>query len=274
MKLRKRDRQQQILEEIRVSPSIRLGDLATSYGVTKETIRRDIDELCDQGHLARTYGGAVAAFMNNEPGLRERTRVNPEGRRRMAELAVDLIANCGIVMIDTGATMAHICERLVGVIPMSGGIKLTAITNSLSNASTLGSNSSIRVIICPGEYDDRENAAFGPQTVEFLGRYHVDAMLMSAGGISGENVTDANSEAVAVKRAMLRRADRSILVVEQRKFNLPQFEKVCELSEIDDLVTDGPVPANVAEVMTTATRVHVTPSVAQDERTRRMATWS
>ncbi len=259
-KLSKRERQQRILEAIRLSPSIRLGDLAASHGVTKETVRRDIDELCEQGHLARTYGGAVASFMNYEPGLQERTRVNPEGRRRMAELAVDLIADCGIVMIDTGATMAHICERLAKVVPQSGEIKLTAITNSLRNASLLGANSSIRVIICPGDYDDRESAAFGPQTIEFLGRYKADVMLMSAGGISGENVTDANSEAVAVKRAMLRQADRSILVVENRKFNLPQFEKVCALSEIDDLVTDGPIPTNVAAVLTTATRVHVTPS--------------
>lgn len=262
MKLRKRDRQQKILDEFRVAPSVRLGDLADRYNVTKETIRRDIDELSEQGHLARTYGGAVASFMNYEPGLRERTRVNPDGRRRMAQLAVDLIADCGIVMIDTGATMAHICERLVTFIPKSGDVELTAITNSLRNASVLGANSSIRVIICPGNYDDRESAAFGPQAVEFLGRYNVDAMMMSAGGISGENVTDANSEAVAVKRAMLRQANRSILVVEKRKFNFPQFEKVCALSEIDDLVTDDLLPADIAAMLTT-TRVHVAPSAAE-----------
>src|SRR5687768_3740782 len=106
MKLRKRDRQQKILDEFRISPSVRLGDLADRYEVTKETIRRDIDELSEQGLLARTYGGAVASPMNYEPGIRERSTVNPEGRRRMARVAVNLIADCAIVMIDTGATVS------------------------------------------------------------------------------------------------------------------------------------------------------------------------
>jgi DeoR/GlpR family transcriptional regulator of sugar metabolism len=253
MKLRKRDRQQKILDEFRVSPAVRLGDLAGHYSVTKETIRRDIDELSAQGLLARTYGGAV---MNSEPGLRDRSRVNPDGRRRMAGLAVELIAESGVLMIDTGATMAHVCERLAAQVPMSGNTELTAITNSLRNATVLGTNASIRVIICPGNYDDRENAAFGPQTVEFIARFNVDAVVMSAGGLNGDIVTDANSEAVAVKRAMLRQANRSVLVLEKRKLNFPQFETVCGIGEIDDLVTDERPAPDVAALLK-ATNVHV-----------------
>lgn len=261
MKLRKRERQKQILDAFRITPSVRLGELADQYQVTKETIRRDIDELTAQGLVARTYGGAVASFLNYEPELRERTRVNPEGRRRMAQTAVDLIADCGIVMIDTGATMAHVCERLVSTVPKTGEIELTAITNSVRNATVLGTNPSIRVILCPGNYSDRENAAFGPQTVEFIGRYFVDAAVMSAGGMNGSNVTDASSEAVAVKRAMLVQANRSVLVIEKRKFNVPQFEKVCSVAEISDIVTDE---APSAEMMADlkGTRLHVAPSAS------------
>ncbi|MEQ1768212.1 MAG: DeoR/GlpR family DNA-binding transcription regulator [Devosia sp.] len=256
MKLRKRDRQQQILDTFRLTPSVRLGELAHHYKVTKETIRRDIDDLTGQGLLARTYGGAVASFMNYEPELRERTRVNPEGRRRMAQKVVDLISDCTIVMIDTGATTAHVCDRLVATVPKTGEVTLTAITNSLRNATVLGTNPSIRVILCPGNYDDRENAAFGPQTVEFIGRYFVDAVVMSAGGISGANVTDANSEAAAVKRAMLPQGKRRVLVIEKAKFNLPQFEKVCGVDEVTDIVTDEPLAGDVKSALK-ATKVHV-----------------
>lgn len=255
MKLRKRDRQQKILDEFRLSPSVRLGDLAEHYAVTKETIRRDIDELSAQGLLARTYGGA--SLLNREPGLNERTRVNPEGRRRMAALAADLIADSAIVMIDTGSTMIHVCERLALLVPNTGSIALTAITNSLGNATILGANPSIRVILCPGTYDERENAAFGPQTVEFIARFKVDAVLMSAGGLDGDIVSDANSEAVAVKRAMLRQAGRTILLMEKRKFNHPQFEQVCTLAEISDLVTDSPVIAGSSAAAPGTVTVHV-----------------
>lgn len=256
MKLRKRERQQMILGEFQVSPSVRLGELAERYNVTKETIRRDIDELSAQGLLARTYGGAVASFMNHEPGLRERSQVNPEGRRRMANAAAGLIMDSGILMIDTGSTMEHVSERLAALVPRSGEVELTAITNSLRNATILGGNPSIRVVICPGDYDDRESAAFGPQTLEFIGRFNAEVVIMSAGGIDGQMVTDANSEAVAVKRAMIRQANHSVLVMEERKFNFPQFEMVCSLAEISDLVTDGPLPAETVAGMM-STRVHV-----------------
>ena len=264
MKLRKRDRQQRILDEFRLAPSVRLGDLADHYDVTKETIRRDIDELSAKGLLARTYGGAVASFMNYEPGLSERTRVNPDGRRRMARVAVDLVAESTIVMIDTGATMVHVCERLATIVPRSGEVELTVITNGIRNVMVLGANPSIRVVICPGHYDDRESAAFGLQTVEFIARFNVDAVLMSAGGINDGDVTDANSEAVAVKRAMLRRANTSVLVMEKRKFNFPQFEKVCSLSEINHLVTDEPLAAEIGAAMLEATVVHIAPLTEPD----------
>ena len=126
----------------------------------------------------------------------------------------------------------------------------------------LGANASIRVILCPGDYDDRENAAFGPQTLEFIGRYTADAVIMSAGGISGEKVTDANSEAVAVKRAMLKQANRSILVMDKRKLTFPQFEVVCGLDEIGDLVTDEPVGPEAAAILG-KTRVHVAAAVRE-----------
>jgi DeoR/GlpR family transcriptional regulator of sugar metabolism len=258
MKLRKTDRQQRILEEFRTSPSVRLGNLANLFGVTKETIRRDIDELSEQGLLSRTYGGAVAPFMNYEPGLRERTKVNLEGRRRMAAQAVGLVQDCNVLMIDTGATMAHVCEQLAKTIPRTGEVELTVITNSLKNTATLSANASIRVIICPGIYDDGEAAAFGSRTIEFISQFNADVFLTSGGGVSADGVTDANSDAVAVKRAMLARCARNLFAIEAAKFNSGLFEKVCSLEEVDELVTDQPVAPSLGSTLQNSNvRVHV-----------------
>jgi DeoR/GlpR family transcriptional regulator of sugar metabolism len=252
VKLRKRDRQQQILAEFRASSSVRFGNLASQFGVTKETIRRDIDALSAKGLLTRTYGGAVAPLAAYEPELRERTRVNPEGRRRMARHAAELIAGCDVIMIDTGATMAHLCQRLLQTVPRTDRIELTVITNSLKNITILAANPAIRVIVCPGDYDDGEAAAFGWQTVEFVARYNAQFLLASAGGIDGDGVTDANSAAVAVKRAMLKQAEKSVFLMERRKFNVRQAERVCALPDIDHLVIDEPVPAEVTGALASA----------------------
>lgn len=254
--LRKDERQERILEQFRASPSVRLASLAERFAVTKETIRRDIDDLAARGLLARTYGGAVASPMNAEPGLRERELVNPDGRRRMARTAVELLAGCAIVMIDAGSTAAHVCEALAAVVPRTGRARLTAITNSLRNAALLGANPAIRVMIAPGDFDPRENAAFGRHTVDFLARFRADAAVTSAGGIADGYAADANSEAVAVKRAMMAQASARLLIAERAKFGVPQFERIAALAAFTDLVTDLADPAGL-EAAGTAPVLHV-----------------
>src|SRR5262245_9310333 len=167
MKLRKAERQQQILSEFRSSPATRLGELSDLLEVSKETIRRDITEMSRKGLLSRTYGGAVASSLNYEPQMRDRMRINPAGRRRMAEVASRLVSGLPILMIDGGATMVHVTERLVNDTPRSGDIELTVITNGLRNVTILAENPSIRVIVTPGDFSDKEPSMFGPMTLEF-----------------------------------------------------------------------------------------------------------
>ncbi|MFW8363109.1 DeoR family transcriptional regulator, partial [Klebsiella pneumoniae] len=83
MSKRKEDRQQQILRELAETPTLRIGDMARTHGVSTETIRRDLDELTRRGVLNRTYGGAVRA-MNSEPTVTERHQLFTEERERIA----------------------------------------------------------------------------------------------------------------------------------------------------------------------------------------------
>jgi DeoR/GlpR family transcriptional regulator of sugar metabolism len=249
MRLRKTERQQQILSEFRSSPATRLGELADLLEVSKETIRRDITEMSRKGLLSRTYGGAVASSLNYEPQMRDRMRINPAGRRRMAALASGLVEGMPILMIDGGATMVHVAERLVHDTPRTGEIELTAITNGLRNVTILAENPSIRVIVTPGEFDDKEASMFGPMTLEFLAGFRGDAMLTSSGGIGVEGVMDPNSGAASVKRAMIRQTARSIFVVDAEKFQYQQFERVCGLEQIDDIVTDAAPPVALAAAL-------------------------
>jgi DeoR/GlpR family transcriptional regulator of sugar metabolism len=258
MKLKKAERQQQILSRFRASPSTRLGDLAELLAVSKETIRRDITEMSDRGLLSRTYGGAVASSLNYEPQMRDRMRINPAGRRRMGDRVAALVAGLPVIMIDSGSTMATVSERIAQAVPRSGRVELTAITNGLQNVSILAENPSIRVIAAPGAYDDKEAALFGPMTIEFIGQFRTDALVVGAGGISASGVMDANSDAAAVKRAMLRQARRRILVLDSAKFDFPQFETVCPLNEVDDLVSDAAPPEGLSAALAAAeVEIHV-----------------
>lgn len=258
MSRRKDERQQTILSELRSRPSTRLGELADMFGVSKETIRRDISELSERGAVSRTYGGALPSYLNYEPGIQERSLINPEGRRRMAALTESLIADCAVIMIDAGSTMTHVCERLAQKVPPSGGTALTVVTNSLKNAMVLAENPAIHILVCPGAYDRGEMAAHGALTLEFIERFHADVLVTSAGGIGPGGAMDANADAAAVKRAMLKQVPRSVFVIESLKFDHTQFERVCPLSAITDLVTDAPLTDELASALSrSGVRTHV-----------------
>jgi DeoR/GlpR family transcriptional regulator of sugar metabolism len=239
-------RQDAILAELRARPAARLGDLAAAFGVSKETIRRDITALSARGEVARTYGGALPSSLDFEPSLHERSRLNPEGRQLMAVAACALVAEARVLMIDAGSSVLHVCERLAASVPSGRGTALTVVTNSMKNAMVLADNPAIRVVVCPGTYDAGEMAAHGPLTIEFLRGFRAEALVTSAGGILPAGVMDANSDAAAIKRAMLGQAARTILLADRHKFGHAQFETVCALADLDDLVTDGATPADIA----------------------------
>jgi DeoR family glycerol-3-phosphate regulon repressor len=249
MSYKKTTRQETILTELRAKPAARLGELAGMFGVSKETIRRDIAEMSERGLLARTYGGAFPAYLNQEPDVRDRARLNPEGRRRMAELSAALVSDAHVLMIDTGATMEHVCDRLAATVPRGAVPSLTVITNGFRNAMVLAANPAIRIVACPGTFDEREMATFGSLTLEFIDRFRADVAITSAGGINAQGVMDANSDAAAVKRAMIRQSGRSIFAIESRKFNFTQFETICPLQEMHSLVTDAAVPTDIGDAL-------------------------
>src|SRR6266481_10175404 len=111
-KLRKGERQARILGELRASPAIRISALAREFGVSTETIRRDLDELSQQGMLSRTYGGAAARPFGAEPSLTERYREHFEERESVGTHAARIIKPGQVLMIDSGSTNVHFARRL------------------------------------------------------------------------------------------------------------------------------------------------------------------
>src|ERR1700681_2390643 len=155
-KMKKSERQTRILGELRASPAIRISGLAGGFGVATETIRRDLDELNQQGMLSRTYGGAAARPFGAEPTLSERYKEYVEERERVGALAARAIKPGQVLMIDAGSTTLHFARRLSAELR-----DLTVITNSFSIASVLSTNQTISVVVCPGRYDGREGSVFG-----------------------------------------------------------------------------------------------------------------
>lgn len=240
-KLSQGERHAQILTLLRREGAVQIAGLAKIFGVTTETARRDLDELAERGAVQRTYGGAANRSLIDEPAIGERERTRSAERARVAARAAAMVDPGDALMIDCGSTTSLFAEALA-----ARGLHLTAVTNGIGVATALGQVEACRVVLCPGNYVAREGGVYGGDTLEFLRRFKANKAFIGAGGITAEGVTDADSLGCAVKRAMIDRADRVLLLVDSAKFAAGQFERVCGIEALDDLVCEAPPPRELA----------------------------
>jgi DeoR/GlpR family transcriptional regulator of sugar metabolism len=247
VRLGKLQRRERIIAELRANPAVRVSVLARAFGVSTETVRRDLDALSDGGLVSRTYGGAALPAIGVERSLAERERELIRERERIARRAFELLAPGEVVMVDCGSTTWHFARRLA-----IESLALTVVTNSLGIATTLAANPAIRVVVCPGDYAAGEGGTFGPETLAFLRRFRADKAVIGAGGLTADGPTEVQSGAAWVKRVMLERARRGILLVDHSKFDQARYEVICALTALDDLVSDNPPPRALAEALARA----------------------
>jgi DeoR/GlpR family transcriptional regulator of sugar metabolism len=232
--LSRSERFERIVAELRASPAVRISALAKAFDVSTETVRRDLDELSRRGLVARTYGGAAVRPLAREPAVNERYRQRVEERVRIAARAATLVAPGDVLMIDSGSTTSHLARRLA-----ASAESLTVLTNSLNVAGALGQNPKLRVILCPGDVNPREAGVYGPETAAFLQRHHAAKAFIGASGLTAEGPGDMDTAACGVKRAMIARAERRLLLVDQGKFEVRALQLVCPLAELDDVIADA-----------------------------------
>ncbi|HEX9771705.1 MAG TPA: DeoR/GlpR family DNA-binding transcription regulator [Kiloniellales bacterium] len=230
---RKHTRHERIIALLRANPAVRVADLAREFGVSTETVRRDLDELSRVGAVNRTYGGAARSSMGHEAAVNERLQEHVGERERIAQRASTLVESGDLVMIDGGSTTIHFARQLA-----AQSCRVTALTNSLGVAAALGRDPSSKVVLCPGDYHPSEGIVTGPETIAFLERFFVDKAFIGASGLTEAGPSEVHSSAAWVKRRMLRQAKRCYLLLDSSKFNVLRHELVCPLGEISELITD------------------------------------
>jgi len=232
-RLKKSERRRQILLELKLRPHVRISDLARSFNVSTETVRRDFDALAQDGLVARAHGGASAAAQGHYPGLDERTAARAAERERIGEKAAELVNDGDTVMIDSGSTTIQLARALA-----VNGTRCTVITNSIPVATTLGDGAA-DVILCPGEYLATESAVIGADTLEYLSRFNVDRCMIGASGLSQEGPSETISGFAAVKRAMLQRSAKRHLLIDAQKYGAKGLVRAGTLSDLDSVVVDA-----------------------------------
>lgn len=227
------ERRQKIMEKIRLDRKVYVSELAKSFKVTEETIRRDLEKLESQDLLRRSYGGAVIAeSTSDELSYTRRSTINSESKLAIAEKAASLIHDGDTIMMDSSTTCQALLQRL------KGQRDITVITNSIRLMSDF-TNSGFKMICTGGTMRESSCALTGSIACQTLSKYYVDFAFISCKSIDlKKGIMESNESESRVKSVMMQQARKTILLVDHSKFGKTAFVKCDDFEHIDTVVTD------------------------------------
>ena len=237
------ERQQQILDTARSAGRVEVVTLAERFGVTPETIRRDLSALERRGHLRRVHGGALPVeVLEAEPTVDIRRVRFSEEKQRIAERAVQEIRPGATVLLDSGTSTGAIA----GLLPAGAG--LTVITNSASIAAMLQDRPDMELLLLGGRVRPRTGAAVGAWLEHSLIDVCVDVAFLGANGYSVDRgFTTPDQVEAAAKRAMIAAARQAVVVADSSKAGQVNLHRFAHLADAAMLVTDTGLDDETAE---------------------------
>ena len=240
-----RTRRDRIEQRVRSAREINFAALAAEFDVSEMTIRRDVEALEALGVVRRVVGGAIAVQgKDSEPAFATRMADAAQEKAHIAEVVADLIGRNETLILDSGSTALAVANSLKG-----RELGLTVVTPSVLVALALVDEPDVTVVLTGGELRAGELSMIGPSAEDTLANYNCDTYVMGVAGIDGERgISDYHQAESRVKRAASARADRVIVAADKSKLGRVTFVSIAKLSQIQVIVSDGPVdhPALVA----------------------------
>ncbi|MFB7861284.1 DeoR/GlpR family DNA-binding transcription regulator [Streptomyces sp. NPDC056069] len=244
----KADRTARILAYVNDGGSADVHALSDLLEVSTATVRRDLQELHDQGLLHRTRGGAV----NLEVPLRRRHETRQVEKRQIALAAESLVPDGAVVGLTGGTTTSgELARRLAD----RGGI--TIVTNAVNIAAELIARPETRLVVIGGIGRSASYELVGPAAERMLAHYHLDIAFIGVDGLTAsEGCTTHDEMEATTDRAFLRSTARAVVLADSSKVGRVTFADICPLSDIHDLVTDDQL-TDEQEAAVTAAGVRV-----------------
>lgn len=226
------DRRDRLLELVRRSGFASLPDLVSAMDVSESTIRRDLDWLEENGKAKRTHGGVFYTGPAPKlPHFDQRQNAALDQKQQIAQQAANLVDDGDTLLLDGGTTTYELAKHLVGR-------PLQIVTNSLPVANLFTSSANTDLVFIGGYIHMRTGVSLGPYANDMIGDLNVHRAILSVAGINTNGCYNSNLLLVETEKAMIRAADKVVVVADSTKFGKKSLAHICELSEMHTLVVD------------------------------------
>jgi len=226
-----------ILEIARTEGKVTVEGLAERFGVTVQTIRRDLTELAEAGKLERVHGGAILPSGVTNIGYDERRRLNAASKAAIARACAQDIPEGASVFLNIGTTTEAVARELLH------HRNLMVVTNNMNVANILVANPEAEIILAGGVLRRTDGGLVGPLTASVIEQFKVDLAVIgcSAMDIDGD-LLDFDVQEVSVSQSIIRQARRTCLVADHSKLQRAAPARIGSLRQIDRVYTDHPFP--------------------------------
>jgi DeoR family glycerol-3-phosphate regulon repressor len=233
-----------IVEMVSKQGFLTLEALARDFGVTVQTIRRDVNTLATEGRLSRYRGGAGLASSIENMEYERRQVVNLAAKQRIAANVATDVPDHASLFINIGTTTEQAARALL----THRGLQV--ITNNINVARILSENPNASIVMAGGKVRNRDGAVTGQPTVRMLEQYRADIGIIGISGIDLDGgLFDFDLDEVLCAQAIIRNSRRVFLLADHSKFGRPALVKVGHITEISALYTDAPPPGPIAAML-------------------------
>ena len=228
----------EILDLVRKDGRVTVEALAGHFGVTLQTIRRDLSELAEAGKLDRVHGGATLPSNTTNIGYEERRLLNSDAKARMARACGRLIPNDISLFLNIGTSTEAVARELIH------HTGLMVVTNNMNVANILVANEACRIIVTGGDLRRADGGLIGPIAESSIEQFKFDLAVISCSALDEDgDILDFDLDEVSVSRAIIRKSRKVVLVADHMKFTRSAPAKIASIADVDVFVTDRPLSA-------------------------------
>jgi DeoR/GlpR family transcriptional regulator of sugar metabolism len=220
------------MQYLKENKRITVDEICQRFDVSRDTARRDIVKLEEQGKIIRVRGGAILPTLSKEmPNFKERLQMDTEVKKAIGKLASTLIHDGDYLYISSSTTTRYTVEFM-------NSKQNVVITNSIDLASLLVEKEGITIHMLGGKLFNEHGFVYGTKAIEMLSQYYVDKLFIGTCGITKDGLSSLFEEESYLIREAIQRADQVIVLADHSKFGKREFHQMAGFEDIDLIITD------------------------------------